>query len=62
LQKYDAGTINAQMYRAARVEEHHGNLDEHYASDRMASLIDTLRPSSLNARQDPLGSGRWRRS
>ena len=42
-QKYDAGTINAQMYRAGRVEEYHGNLDDHYASDRMASLIDSLR-------------------
>src|SRR5271157_3653482 len=41
-QKYDSGTINAQMYRAERVEEHHGNLDEHYARDRMASLIETL--------------------
>ncbi len=37
-QKYDAGTINAQMYRASRVEEHPGNLDEHYANDRLASL------------------------
>ena len=62
MQKYNAGTINAQMFRAAKVEEHHGNLDEHYASDRMVSVIDTLRPSSLSARQDPLGSGRSRRS
>jgi ethanolamine utilization microcompartment shell protein EutS len=52
LQKYDAGTINAQMYRAARVEEHHGNLDEHYASDRMASLIDTLRYSTEDKRHN----------
>jgi hypothetical protein len=51
-QKYDAGTINAQMYRAARVEEHHGNLDEHYASDRMVSLIDTLRYSTDDKRHN----------
>jgi len=36
-QKYDAGTITAQMHRAGRVEEHHGDLDEHYSRDRMAS-------------------------
>jgi hypothetical protein len=52
LQKYDAGTINAQMYRAARVEEHHGNLDEHYASDHMVSLIDTLRYSTDDKRHN----------
>jgi hypothetical protein len=38
-QKYDIGTLNAQMYR---VEEHHGDLDEHYARDRMTSLLLTL--------------------
>ena len=52
MQKYDAGTINAQMYRAARVEEHHGNLDEHYASDRMVGLIDTLRYSTDDKRHN----------
>ena len=51
-QKYDAGTINAQMYRAARVEEHHGNLDDHYASDHMVSLIDTLRYSTDDKRHN----------
>ncbi len=49
-QKYDAGTVNAQMYRAARVEEHHGNLDDHYASDHMESLIDALRYSTDDKR------------
>ena len=49
-QKYDAGTINAQMYRATRVEEHHGNLDDHWANDRMASLIDSLRYSTDDRR------------
>ena len=51
-QKYDAGTINAQMYRAGRVEEHHGNLDEQYANDRLASLIDTLRYSTDDKRHN----------
>ena len=51
-QKYDAGTINAQMYRAGRVEEHHGNLDDHYANDRMASLIDSLKYSTDDKRHN----------
>lgn len=51
-QKYDAGTINAQIYRAGRVEEHHGDLDQHYATDRMASLIDTLRYSTDDRRHN----------
>jgi hypothetical protein len=50
-QKYDAGTVNAQMYRAARVEECHGDLDEHYARDRIASLIQTLRYSTDDKRR-----------
>jgi hypothetical protein len=50
-QKYDAGTVNAQMYRAARVEDYHGNLDEHYTSDRMTSLIQTLRYSTDDKRR-----------
>ncbi len=29
LQKYDSGTVNAQVYRAARVEENYGDLDSH---------------------------------
>lgn len=51
-QKYDAGTIHAQMYRATRVEEHHGNLDEHYDRNRMASLIQTLRYSTDDKRHN----------
>ncbi len=42
-QKYAANTIVAQMHRAKRVEDCHGNLDEHYSKDRSASLIDILR-------------------
>ena len=51
-QKYDSGTINAQMYRAERVEQYHGNLDEHYANDRMASLIAMLRYSMDDKRRN----------
>jgi hypothetical protein len=49
-QKYDAGTVNAQVYRAKRVEEHHGSLDDHYAN--MESLIQTLRYSNDDKRQN----------
>jgi endonuclease NucS-like protein len=51
-QRYDAGTVNAQMYRAARVEEYHGDLDEHYARDRITSLIETLRYSMDDKRHN----------
>ncbi len=44
-QKYQGNTISTQMYRAGRVEESHGDLDEHYARDRMANLIETLKYS-----------------
>jgi hypothetical protein len=46
-QKYDAGTINAQMYRASRVEEHHGNLDDHYANDTPALAVP-FRPINMS--------------
>ena len=49
---YQAGTIDAQWYRAARVEEFHGNLDEHYDNDRMESLIATLRYSNEDRRRN----------
>jgi endonuclease len=51
-EKYDPGTIQAQMYRAARVEEHHGDLDEHYQRDRMQSLIRELQYSTDDERRN----------
>jgi endonuclease len=42
LQKYQANTINAQMHRAGRVEEFYGDLDSHFETDRLASVIDAL--------------------
>ena len=50
-QKYAAGTVNTQVYRSARVEEFHGDLDEHFANDRMKSLIETLRYSTDDERR-----------
>ncbi|MGH9511473.1 MAG: endonuclease NucS domain-containing protein [Terriglobales bacterium] len=51
-QKYQAATIQAQIYRVQRVEEYHGDLDEHYAQDRMASLIEALRYSTDDQRRN----------
>jgi len=51
-QKYQGGTITAQMHRAGRVEEHYGDLDEHYAKDRMASLIEALTYSTDDRRHN----------
>lgn len=51
-QKYQPGTIAAQMHRAGRVEEHHGDLDEHYARDRMGSLIAALAYSANDRRHN----------
>lgn len=42
-QKYDAGTVAAQLHRAGRVEKHYGDLDQHYAADRLESVLSTLR-------------------
>jgi hypothetical protein len=51
-QKYQAGTITAQMHRAGRVDERHGDLDEHYKRDRMASLIQALTYSTNDKRNN----------
>ena len=42
-QDYQEKTIAVQIYRVKRVEEFHRDLDEHYARDRMASVIEELR-------------------
>jgi len=51
-QKYQAGTVTAQMHRAGRVEEYHGDLDEHYARDRMGTLIAALTYSTNDKRNN----------
>lgn len=40
--KYEANTIKTQIHRLERVEEYHGDLDEHYAKNHTAGLMDTL--------------------
>ncbi len=52
VRKYDQGTITAQMYRASRVEEYHGDLDEHFANDRMVSLLESLSYSKSDERSN----------
>jgi len=49
-QDYDSGTIVAQLHRSERVEKCYGDLDEHFASDHMACLVDKLRYSSEDRR------------
>ena len=51
-QKYQANTISAQMFRAARVEECHGDLDEHYAQEQRMRRIERLRDSKDDERHN----------
>lgn len=41
-QRYDPGTITAQLHRTGRVEEHYGNLDDHFANGTLQPIIDEL--------------------
>jgi len=51
-QQYDAGIIAAQLHRAGRVEKHYGDLDDHYAADRLQSVIDALRYTTDDKRHN----------
>jgi hypothetical protein len=42
-QKYQERTVDVQIYRAKRVEEFYGNLDEHFVKDRLSEVINALR-------------------
>jgi hypothetical protein len=50
-QGYDEGTVGAQLYRVARVEEHHGDLDDLFDADGLASLVERLRYSVEDERR-----------
>src|SRR5947209_7056242 len=50
-QKYDACTIMGQLHRTGRVEKHYGDLDDHYARDKLESVIATLRYSTDDQRR-----------
>ncbi len=51
-QDYAAGTIQAQMHRAGRVEDHYGDLDEHYDRDQLRGVIGELKYSSADERSN----------
>ena len=51
-QGYAAGTVQAQMHRAGRVEECYGDLDEHYDRDQLRSVIDELKYSGADERRN----------
>lgn len=51
-QSYAAGTIQAQMHRAGRVEEHYGDLDEHYDRDQLQGVIGELKYSTADERSN----------
>lgn len=50
--KYSPNTVAAQLHRTKRVEQHYGDLDEHYANDRLTSLIGELRYTAEDARRN----------
>jgi hypothetical protein len=51
-QGYDEGTITAQLHRTGRVEKHHGDLDQHFAHDRLGAVLDLLRYSTDDQRRE----------
>ena len=51
-QKYDSGTIVAQLHRVGRVEEFYGNLDKHFADGTLQAIIDELSYSTEDARRN----------
>ena len=51
-QGYAAGTVQAQMHRAGRVEDCYGNLDEHYDRDQLRSVIGELKYSTADERRN----------
>ena len=51
-QEYAAGTIQAQINRAGRIEEYYGDLDEHYDRDQLRSVTNELKYSTEDERQN----------
>jgi hypothetical protein len=50
-QGYSLNTISTQCSYSLRAEEAYGDLDQHYASDRLMSVLESLRYSSADARR-----------
>lgn len=51
-QKYQPNTITAQIHRAGRVEERYGDLDNHFDTDRLASVIESLGYTMVDRRKN----------
>jgi hypothetical protein len=51
-QGYDENTVNAQLYRAGRVEEYYGDFDEHFETNRLESVIEAFVYTAEDARRD----------
>lgn len=51
-QRYSDVTVNAQVYRAERVEKYYGDLDGHYENDRLQRVISELKYSKEDERQN----------
>ena len=51
-QDYQETTITARISRVRRVEKFYGDLDEHYAQDRMAPVIEELKYSKDDHRNN----------
>ncbi len=51
-QGYAAATMQAQMHRSGRVEEHYGDLDEHYDRDQLRRVIGELKYSTADERSN----------
>lgn len=47
----DASSVISQVNRATRVEKNYGDLDKHYARDRLQSIIDNLKYSPEDERK-----------
>lgn len=50
-QGYDDNTVNAQLYRAGRVEQYYGDLDQHFEADDLASVIAAFVYTTEDARR-----------
>jgi hypothetical protein len=50
-QGYGAGTIAAQLHRSGRVEDHYGDIDQHYSHDRLSTVIRALTYTSDDERR-----------
>lgn len=51
-QKYDPGTISAQLHRVGRVEDCYGDLDKHFVEGTLQAVIDELTYSADDERQN----------